>query len=346
MGILKKIFKPVSKVLDKIIPNELKPILPYAAAAFPMLYSGGLGGQTLMSQMIRRGMMSGALNIGGQLAQEGSEGDINLLSAGLGALSGVMTAPGRPGVSMKDIATDTVIKSPGIPSAAEYFTGLGKGNETAMGQIYSGLGKTSKFMSSPGLTKYSIPAAQGTADLMYAEGKRLEDDEDEEVVEEAGYTDAAYRAAIRKSMEAYGATEEEIIAAIEAAGYRSGGRVGFKDAGLAGLMNPQQSMDKEETQWLSKVSPTKEVDTIHRIYEEGGNEALQAYLQRNPDLTDKYIINADAMSGELFVMPNKLHPDNMDMENIIMIDTGNNVEIMNEMFKENKAKGGIIPPPL
>ena len=31
------------------------------------------------------------MNIFGQLAQEGNEGDINLLSAGLGALSGAMT---------------------------------------------------------------------------------------------------------------------------------------------------------------------------------------------------------------------------------------------------------------
>ena len=231
MGLLKKIFKPVSKVLDKIIPNEIKPFLPYAAAAFPMLYTGGLGGQTMIQQMMRRGMLSGALNIGGQLAQEGSEGDINLLSAGLGALSGVMTAPGTPGTGIGPAGQYGTTE--GIPSAAKYFAG--KGGDTAMGQIYSGLGKASKFMSEPGLSKYSIPAAQGTADLMYAEAKRLEDDEEEEgVVEEAGYTDAAYRAAIRKSMEAYGADEEEILAAIEAAGYRSGGRVGY---GLGDLVS-------------------------------------------------------------------------------------------------------------
>ena len=35
MGLLKKIFKPVSKVLDKIIPNEIKPALPYLAAFAP-----------------------------------------------------------------------------------------------------------------------------------------------------------------------------------------------------------------------------------------------------------------------------------------------------------------------
>ena len=49
MGLLKKIFKPVSKVLDKIIPNELKPILPYAAAFAPYAMPGimGIGGNTM-----------------------------------------------------------------------------------------------------------------------------------------------------------------------------------------------------------------------------------------------------------------------------------------------------------
>ena len=36
MGFLKKIFKPVSKVLDKVIPNEIKPALPYLLQFAPM----------------------------------------------------------------------------------------------------------------------------------------------------------------------------------------------------------------------------------------------------------------------------------------------------------------------
>jgi hypothetical protein len=235
MGLLKKIFKPVSKVLDKIVPNEIKPALPYLAALAP--YFGPMQG-IMGSGMMQRALMSGGLNIGAQLAQEGSEGDINLLSAGLASLSGAMTAPGTsaglpkgmsPGESMARYGTTT-----GPVAGTGSFTsftdaGIKKyGADSAMGEILGGAAKASKFMTDPGLAKYSIPLAQGTADLMYAEGKRLEDDEEEEVVEEAGYTDAAYRAAIRKSMEAYGATEEEIIAAIEAAGYRSGGRVGYR----------------------------------------------------------------------------------------------------------------------
>ena len=40
---LEKVTKPVSRVLDKIIPNEVKPFLPYAAAAAPYLLPGAFG---------------------------------------------------------------------------------------------------------------------------------------------------------------------------------------------------------------------------------------------------------------------------------------------------------------
>ena len=260
MGLFKKIFKPVSKVLDKIIPNEIKPFLPYAAAAFPMLYSGGLGGTTTFQQMLRRGAMSGALNIGGQLAQEGSEGDINLLSAGLASLAGGLTAPGTPGVEVGG-PMNMYGGQPGIPSAAKYFAG--KGGETAMGEVFSGLGKASKYMSSPGLSKYSIPAGQGTADVMFAEAKRAEDDaEDAAAADDSslGYTDAAYRAAIRKSMEAYGAEEEEILAAIEAAGYRSGGRVGMiSGGGVKAAWNAMKAMKNKVVKSLSRMTDDVEM---------------------------------------------------------------------------------------
>ena len=86
MGLLKKIFKPVSKVLDKIVPNEIKPILPYLAAFAPHL----AGMQGIMgSGMMQRALMSGGLNIGAQLAQEGNEGDVNWLSTALASGVGV-----------------------------------------------------------------------------------------------------------------------------------------------------------------------------------------------------------------------------------------------------------------
>ena len=226
MGFLKKIFKPVSKVLDKVIPNEIKPLLPYAAAFAPMLAPGIMG-----SSVLSRAAMGGGLNIFGQLAQEGNEGDINLLSAGLGALSGAMTAPGfKSGLERFRPTSANEMLSYG-ESAANLQPSSFLDKATNVGIDY--LGKGSDFMQAPGLTKYGIPAAQGTMDNMYAQAKRDQDAYDDMMSEdsEGGYTDDAYRAAIRKSMEAYGASEEEILRAIEAAGYKTGGRVGFKYGG-------------------------------------------------------------------------------------------------------------------
>ena len=82
MGLFKKIFKPVAKVLDKVIPNEIKPALPYLAAFAPVFGPASVQGFIGDTRWAKRALVSGALNIGAQLAQEGNEGDINLLSAG------------------------------------------------------------------------------------------------------------------------------------------------------------------------------------------------------------------------------------------------------------------------
>ena len=98
MGWLKKLTKPISKVLDKIIPNEIKPALPYLSAFAPYLLGPGAGG--IMSNiginnpMLQRAIMTGGINIGSQLALEGSEGEFSGLSALLAAGQGALTAPG------------------------------------------------------------------------------------------------------------------------------------------------------------------------------------------------------------------------------------------------------------
>jgi len=228
MGLFKKIFKPVSKVLDKIIPNEIKPALPYLAAFAP--YMMGPTSSLMGSGIMQRALMSGGLNIGAQLAQEGSEGDINLLSAGLGALQGAMTSPG---FSDKIASMRGLTNAPGEGWAGgttgwkdSALKWAGKGSEALQG-----MGETLRTdpFSVGGLKAATIPLTQGTGDVMYAQGKRDLKDLANDVVDDmgGGYSDSAYRAAIRKSMEAYGATEEEILESIIAAGYKSGGRVGY-----------------------------------------------------------------------------------------------------------------------
>ena len=173
MGFFKKIFKPVSRVLDKIIPNEIKPALPFAAAFAPYLLPSGIMG----AGMAQRALMGGGLNILGQLSQEGNEGDINILSAGLGALTGAMTAPGG---TAADFSAAGPMEGPALtktPGFRDYMaSGIEKfGAESAGGQIFTGLDKASKFMQAPGLTKFTAPVAQATGDLMFAQAKRDQD---------------------------------------------------------------------------------------------------------------------------------------------------------------------------
>ena len=52
MGLLKKIFKPVAKVLDKVIPNEIKPALPFAAAFAPFLLGPGAASGSAFQKLL------------------------------------------------------------------------------------------------------------------------------------------------------------------------------------------------------------------------------------------------------------------------------------------------------
>ena len=249
MGFFKKIFKPVSKVLDKIIPNEIKPALPYLAAFAPFIAPGIMG-----SSVLQRAAMGGGLNIFGQLSQEGNEGDINLLSAGLGALSGAMTGPGAA-----DKFSSMTTKGAMDPALGSSVQGdilanrsfLTKATDAGLEGLAKGSEMFAAGMADPfsmaGLKAAALPAATATGDLMFAQAKRDQDEYDRMMEEDAAAdaeSDAQRAFAIRRAMEATGATEEEIEDAIYAAGYKAGGRVGFDSGG--GLMDTVVGMFKKE----------------------------------------------------------------------------------------------------
>ena len=250
MGLFKKIFKPVRKVLDKVIPNEIKPFLPYAAAAVPFLApTSGIFGT-----MAGRAALSGGTNLLSQLAQEGTtEDDLNLLSTGIAALSGALTAPGRTVVGP---AGETISSS---PSAAEFFKTKASGMDTGIlksGVDLLGTGaqkvqdmgsvlRTAPF-SKAGAKASILPLATGTGDAMYAETVRLNK---QQIVDDAlaglqeGFSNADASEAIRLAMLGYGFSEDEISETISAAGYKDGGITGLqiemiegkKDGGIMDL---------------------------------------------------------------------------------------------------------------
>ena len=91
--IIKKITKPVAKVLDKVVPNEIKPALPYLAAFAPVLgpQMNLLSGLTKLQAAGVYGLGS----LGAQLAQEGSEGDFDIAPIIAAAGTGYLAQPGQ-----------------------------------------------------------------------------------------------------------------------------------------------------------------------------------------------------------------------------------------------------------
>ncbi len=256
MGFLKKITRPISRVLDKIVPNEIKPALPFLAAAAPFMAPGimGIGGNTMLS----RALISGGLNLGSQLAQEGSEGDFSPLSVALASGIGALSAPGTAGYGTSDVMVEGA-----QPSAAEFFKTKAAGMEP--GLTKSGLGaleKSANYLtgaaetltnnpfSMEGLKASIVPVTQATTDLAVAEARRTAKDLANDALNSLpeGASDADRALAIRQFMEAAGYfSEDEIVDTITAAGYADGGRVGLKmggDPDFSGIKGAMIAVDE------------------------------------------------------------------------------------------------------
>jgi hypothetical protein len=233
MGFLKKITRPISRVLDKIVPNEIKPALPFLAAAAP--FFGPTSG--LMGAGIKRMLAGGGLNLAAQLAQEGSEGDFNPLSVGIASLMAGATDPGASS-ALAGLKTGTG----GIRDQA---LDLGiKGVDKLQGLQAAVADKG--ILSLEGAKLASIPATTGTMDLAFAETNRLNK---QQIIDDAlgglgeGASDADRALAIRLAMQQYGFGEDEIEETITSAGYKDGGIIGLqvemiegkKDGGLMDL---------------------------------------------------------------------------------------------------------------
>jgi hypothetical protein len=145
--------KPISKVLDKVIPNEIKPALPFAAAAFPFLapelmatMQGGLGSLGISNPILQRAIIGGGLNLGSQASQEGAEKrGINPMSLGLATLGGGLTA--SPSAFTDLMSSGTPYSTLGVGGMD--YTGLGNGYSN----INNALGNYSNL---PGVGNYGL----------------------------------------------------------------------------------------------------------------------------------------------------------------------------------------------
>ena len=266
--IFKKITKPVSRFLDKVVPNEIKPFLPYAAAAFPVLAPGVFGSAaTGIGSLLRAGrfapqiggaLLQGGVNLGSQLAQEGSEGDFSGLSLGLAGLQGAMSVPGAT-----NMAGDVVRQSSAdvFGRAAEGATGLKKVGLGALEKGAKGIAESQGIFQNLGdasigeIAKASaVPFTQGSVDLgMATARKALQDYEDElaayeaETGEAQTASDAARRSAIITAMTAGQHSDDVINETLSLLGLdtllaKDGGIASFKDGGIMDLGGKEMDM--------------------------------------------------------------------------------------------------------
>ena len=263
----KEITKPFTKVARKVIPKELRPALPFLAAAVPFALPGSfaIGG---LNPALSRGIMSSLANIGSQKILD-PEGELNDLSVVLAGLTGAGATP-EAGDKLRGLKFGTETTKEGIlnqlqnaPLGAQnvsdaanlgFFQRAGNVGIEGLAQAADFLGGARDTMAGfgedPGslFTKAgakeaaqaaAVPLSQGTGDLAYATASAaLREFNAAEAAElaQAGMDEAAIanarRIAIREAMEVSGFTEEDILETFDEIGLKDGGRVGYKTGKL------------------------------------------------------------------------------------------------------------------
>ena len=315
MGFFKKIFKPIRKVLDKVVPNEIKPFLPYAAAAVPFLAptSG------IMGSMMGRAFLSGGANIASQLAQEGADDDINWLSALMAGGTGALSAPG---------ASEKLL---GMRAGTDPLTGLPKNYSNQQLNLFQKMGdkglgylaKGADFLSAapdsggigdilrPGgteltmknaLNALSVPTIQGTGDAMAFEAESAMRAYEKELAAynaEMGNlgTDTGRREAILAAMRAYNHPEDLIESTLEELGLRDGGRVGLAFGGIPAAV--QAVKDKTYKEDMALLEMDIDWVSLAQEFEETFNRPHQNDKELFDFYRDKYGADGIAQRTEM-----------------------------------------------
>ena len=258
-------FEPVRKISQKIIPKEIRPALPFLAAATPFMLPGqGFGpGAGIFSGTRGRALLSTLANLGAQAAADPEGEDISLLSAGLAGLQGLgttqgfgdtlrdMTTKGQLGIMPDGLIQEALGNRGFFTKAADLgLTGLAKGADLLSGTRET-LGSIGKGAEAGGIDLFSkegakaagkalaLPTAQGVGDLGYTTATAALRDFQKAEAEElaaAGADEAAIanarRAAIREAMEVSGFGEEDILDTFDEIGLKDGGIASLKDGGM------------------------------------------------------------------------------------------------------------------
>ena len=261
----KKITKPfvkaISKVSDKLLPNELRFLAPYAAGIGTLMLPPGMG-------PLARAFAGAGLNIAGQIAADETPvediSDLNALSialaGGLGALGSDQVSSamrggieaGGAGTTAREAAimSQSGVQPPpvgflqgaenvareGIASLSDFVTG-GREALTGFGKDPASL--FTKAGATEAAKALGPTFSQATGDVAYEtaiDAQKLFDQQQAEELAMAGASEEAIanarRSAIREAMEVSGFTEEDIMETFDEIGLKQGGIVSLAEGGM------------------------------------------------------------------------------------------------------------------
>ena len=288
---VKKITKPVAKVLDKVVPNEIKPFLPYVAAAMPFMLGPAFSFGGLSAEVSRAIAAAGA-NAVSQLSQEGAaERGLNPISLGLSAAGGYLSTPGvgdslRAGTIVGNVGDNPITQGmitagQGIPTSTD-LSFLQSAENLARGVTSYGADALSKgttaFQDVIGGTSADVGKDLITLGKAYVPGAltaageqayNVAQDAQKKYEQEllamgnlAGANKQDQINYIRRAMVSAGFNEDEITSAISRSGFAGGGRVAY---GMGSLVKPAmrglKSMKNKIVDFISKMTDDIEIRT-------------------------------------------------------------------------------------
>ena len=331
MGSVRKALKPITRVVDNIIPNEIKPALPYIAATFGAPYlagSGFLGGIT--NAALRKGVAGALANVGTQslLGQR-----INPVSAAVSGLTigGGQFLKGDPSFIGPKTGIAAVAEKVGTFLSPDKIGGM------------STLGEIGKATTTP-LTAGAVQATQDAAieanNAYEAYLKEQEDAENEDIMTRVDF--------ITRYLKNAGFDQSTIDERLNELGYAANGglmgtRVDLANGGRVGLalggMDPRGGkptgdpiLDSLIEESIDEETPPKGIMAAMDMFKKPNTGRVAQLLQQIEDG-----VNVSEAMAELFnVYDIDLYPKNA--EGGVM-----NLKMDGMPAEMDLRKGGFVP---
>jgi hypothetical protein len=258
----------IRKTISKIIPKEIKPVLPYAALMIPGLQgAGGLfANMGITNALAQKAIISGLTR--GITDDKAKFGDVaragalaiapDIIQSGLGSLGNYLAPPGTgfsniPGID--DLTQVGASRLGTLPQQIGQLATKAAESQTLQGFVNPGtLMETAKAVAVPSGVEYGVNAVDAAKKAQEEYQRELQ-----AMGNLAGANKEDQMNYIRRAMVSAGFNEDEISSAISRSGFVYGGRVGY---GLGSFV--KGNVVKPAMQNLKKMK-NKVVDFISRM---------------------------------------------------------------------------------